>query len=198
MTRTIPATQGRHFICDEVDYEKLSAFTWHTRGPRSHQRAARVVRESGRQIVIFAHHDVIGKPPKGMVVDHINSDPLDNRRENLRFCTQADNVCNKRAQVKESGAGKGVTRAGCRWMAQIHRARKRYYLGIYDTMREAELAYDAAALYVHGEFARLNHPDAGTKPRHPAEIWQSTPRARRAAWKVALPHPGIAMGEGRG
>lgn len=40
------------------------------------------------------HHNIVGKPPKGLVTDHINRDRLDNRRENLRFITNAENIRN--------------------------------------------------------------------------------------------------------
>lgn len=40
------------------------------------------------------HQMIIGKAPKGKVVDHINRNKLDNRRENLRFITQAENIKN--------------------------------------------------------------------------------------------------------
>jgi len=48
-----------------------------------------------RTIKLYLHHAVIGKPPKGYVVDHINRNPLDNRRENLRFVTVAENAWNQ-------------------------------------------------------------------------------------------------------
>lgn len=40
------------------------------------------------------HHLVMGKPKKGLVTDHINRDKLDNRKENLRFVTQRENLLN--------------------------------------------------------------------------------------------------------
>jgi len=41
------------------------------------------------------HHFIKGKPPKGLVTDHINRIKLDNRDENLRFCTQSENCLNR-------------------------------------------------------------------------------------------------------
>lgn len=49
-------------------------------------------------------HRYIMNPPDDMTIDHINHDPLDNRRENLRICTQAENNKNKRSQGRPKGS----------------------------------------------------------------------------------------------
>jgi len=38
------------------------------------------------------HHAIMGTPAKGYVTDHINGNGLDNRKENLRFVTQLDDM----------------------------------------------------------------------------------------------------------
>ncbi len=91
-------------------------------------------------------------------VDHINMDTRDNRRCNLRLATQSQNLCNVGRKVTNTSGYKGVSlhKASGRWQATIVKNRRQHHLGLYDTAREAALAYDRAALQLHGEFARTN------------------------------------------
>ena len=96
-------------------------------------------------------------PPEGYVVDHINNDPLDNRRLNLRRCTNARNMMNKRKYAKNKSGYKGVSlEVSGRYVAQISVKGKTQRLGTFDTPKEAAKAYDAAALLHYREFASLN------------------------------------------
>lgn len=101
-------------------------------------------------------HRVIMEPPPGAVIDHINCDPLDNRRSNLRLATRAQNARN-RNRASGRSRFKGVHKGeGGRWSAQISVNGKNRRAGCYLTEEEAAQAYDAAALELHGEFARTN------------------------------------------
>ena len=111
----------------------------------------------------FVHmHRMIMKPPKGMVVDHINCDGLDNRRANLRFATRQQNKCNTRPISRRcSSKYKGVfwARDRCKWRAVVTSKGKRMNLGAFDNEVEAARVRDAAAKKYHGQFAWLNFPD---------------------------------------
>lgn len=95
---------------------------------------------------------VIAAAPNGIVVDHINRDPLDNRRPNLRLCTIAENSRNRRRPAGALGV-KGVTRHRKKFRAQIKVDRKTIVLGSFETVAAAHEAYCAAAVRLHGEFA---------------------------------------------
>lgn len=99
--------------------------------------------------------------PEGLVVDHINGNPLDNRRENLRLCTVKENNWNRRRRIGGSSRFKGVSRAGNRWKAIIWPNGSQKYLGSYADPEEAARAYDRAAAEEYGEFACLNFPGDG-------------------------------------
>lgn len=107
------------------------------------------------------------KLTRGEIPDHINHDKLDNRRENLRLCTQAENSRNSVKRTWRNGKQptsryKGVSlhRQSGKWRAQLYRERKLYCLGYYATEEQAARAYDAAAREHFDEFAYLNFPDS--------------------------------------
>jgi hypothetical protein len=103
--------------------------------------------------------------PKGFLVDHINGDKLDNRRENLRLATRMDNEANKRKRRTQSGGApssqyKGVTEVKDgrkkKWRATITVEHRQIKLGAYYTEVEGAEAYNDAAKHYFGEFAFLN------------------------------------------
>lgn len=103
-------------------------------------------------------HRAILDPPRGVLVDHVDGNGLNNCRANLRTCTYAENSRNRRPAVGHSSRYLGVTfaRSVGRWQAGITVAGKSVYLGQYDTEEEAAQAYNVAAIGHHGSFARLN------------------------------------------
>ena len=105
-------------------------------------------------------HRMVAQPEEGMVVDHINHIRADNRRENLRNCTQAQNACNTR-RIASSTGYRGVVyeKRDGRWQAGIVCNRLRMTVGRYQTAEEAAKAYDSAARALHGEYAVLNFAD---------------------------------------
>jgi hypothetical protein len=94
-----------------------------------------------------------GEWPKGEV-DHINGDPSDNRRENLRICTHAENMMNRKMHKSNAIGIKGVYQNRNKFRAQIRVNGKVYRLGSFCTPQDAGAAYLAAASKLHGEFVR--------------------------------------------
>lgn len=91
------------------------------------------------------------------LVDHKNGRKTENFAENLRDADASKNQCNRSVVVAKSGL-KGVYRHVCtgKFFAQINYQGRREFLGIHETKEACALAYDAAALRLHGEFARTN------------------------------------------
>lgn len=103
-------------------------------------------------------HRVLLGTAAGYVVDHINGNGLDNRACNLRECSHAENMRNRRINVGHAHGFKGVglhSKYGT-FYAQIRAGKIRRFKGGFRTAQEAADAYAAMAIELHGEFARTD------------------------------------------
>jgi len=105
---------------------------------------------------VVSLHRLILSAPRGLSVDHINGNTLDNRRCNLRFATNAENLRNMRIRGGSSKyKGVYLLRPGV-WRAHIMCNYKKQNLGNYRNEQDAARAYNARAVEVFGQYARLN------------------------------------------
>lgn len=155
--RKVWLTQGKFAKVSPCDFERISQYKWRAQKTVRSYNAVRVKTVKNKSIAIYMHREIL-RPCDGLMVDHINHDGLDNRRENLRLASAAENNCNRRGPLGKSSRYKGVTRTkrGKPWRATITVGKRRIHLGRYDSEIEAARAYDAAARKYHGEFACLN------------------------------------------
>lgn len=91
-------------------------------------------------------------------LDHINMDRMDNRIENLRLASVAENNRNRATDPRNSFGLKGVIfdKRARKYSAKITADKVTHSLGRFDSPDEAAHAYNCAAIRLHGEFARLN------------------------------------------
>jgi hypothetical protein len=132
-------------LVDNVDAEAMRAYRWST---HCSGYARRTIRVEGKQLDVFMHRELLGLAADDpREVDHVNGNKLDNRRENLRPCTDAQNKQNLHERPH-----RGTTWDAERnlWMARAELDYKRHNLGRYTTQEEATAA--AAA------FRRANMP----------------------------------------
>lgn len=147
----IPLITGGVALVDEQDFARLAGYRWREL-PKGY--VGRYVATDAGPRYILMHREVIGAPD-GVRVDHRDGIRANNRRGNLRLCTQSQNLANKRLMP---GRYKGVSRATGRrkWGAYIRVHYRTIYLGTFDTPELAAHAYDTAAIAHFGEFALTN------------------------------------------
>jgi hypothetical protein len=144
--------EGRCAIVDIEDTAKVLGHGWQV------HKSGHVRCTTTRGTAVYMHRLILDVP-RGWSTDHINGNPLDNRKANLRVCTHAENMRNQRRHRDSKSGYKGVVLSKGRWSASITVSGRQKHLGRFDTSEEAARAYDAAARELHGAFARLNFPD---------------------------------------
>lgn len=108
-----------------------------------------------RSVIIFIMHYGY-RPP---IVDHINRKTDDDRIENLRASTYQLNAMNTVKRTKNISMYKGVNKCGDKYSARIQFYGNKIYLGTFESVVDAALAYDIKALELYGDHAILNFPD---------------------------------------
>jgi hypothetical protein len=151
----VPLTQNKVAFVDEEDYELVSQYKWNTNKGRNTFYAA-----TGLQLHRLVMENTLGrKLGSEELVDHINGNGLDNRRENLRVCSRTQNIRNRTGK-SGSSKYKGVSwhTPTEKWLARIQVNKHQIHLGCFVNEATAAIAYDIAAHQYFGEFAKLNFP----------------------------------------
>ncbi len=155
--RLIELSYDKYTIVDAEDYDRLSKYKWCA--VRTGQNwYAKTLDQNGYRLIL---HRLITDAPKGLIVDHINHNGLDNRKSNLRLCTHQQNNYNQRPYPGKTSRFKGVCldKRRNKFIARIQIYGKRIHLGCFHDEIEAAKAYDKKAKELFGEFAYLNFPD---------------------------------------
>jgi hypothetical protein len=107
----------------------------------------------GADRTVYMHREIM-RAPKGMDVDHIHHDTLDNRKSEMRLATEQQNVFNRRLHKSNTSGFKGVwwSKACGKWQVSIYIPPKRRHLGYFDSIEDAAAAYRTAAQEQFGDF----------------------------------------------
>ena len=153
----VTLTRGYEAVIDLADVPLVAGRNWSALVSKNRKAvyAVRVVTRNGKQTMLLLHR-IISDAPAEMHVDHRDGDGLNNRRDNLRVCTQAENNRNQGIRSDNTCGFKGVSldKRINRWKAEIETNGRRRFLGHHATPEAAHAAYLAAAAVEHGEFAR--------------------------------------------
>lgn len=146
----IQLNNGEFVEVDKDVYGEIKNFNWR------YQKSANG--SSGYAVATIKMHRLITNARKEEVVDHINHDKLDNRRENLRIVTHSQNIHNRPPSVNNKSGYKGVhwIKKEKVWASRISVNGKRIFLGYFENLEDAARAYDKAAKKHVGEFACTN------------------------------------------
>lgn len=130
-----------HAIIDDADYDSISNLRWNISRCRNTSYAKSGIIIDGTRKAILMHR-LLCNPPKGLQIDHINHNGLDNRRENLRIVSHRGNTQNRTrlAQKLPCGVSKAnSSRNG--YQARIRVDGKYIHIGVFKTAEEARRAY---------------------------------------------------------
>jgi hypothetical protein len=140
-------------LVDDDDYESLTGYRWYIM-PNGY-----VVRRQ-KNHTIYLHREIMAVSDRSTQVDHINQDKLDNRKSNLRICTNLENSKNKAARNNNSTGYKGIffqsghTKKPYR--VQITNNYHKIEGGYFSTPEAAAMKYNFMAMQLHGEYANYN------------------------------------------
>lgn len=150
----VALTKGLCATVDKEDFAKVNKFKWHVFAQKGY--AGRDERKGGNKRKILMHRFILNAP-KGLEVDHINGNPLDNRKSNLRLCTHQQNCSNHKGYSKHKGVYKIKNRPlNNPYVAQIMVDGKHVHIGYFRTLEEAMKARDKKAKEILGPFANLS------------------------------------------
>ena len=135
------------FLIDYEDYERIKDYRWFM-----DKNGYAIATIGGRKEQL---HRIIMNCPKDMIIDHINRDPSDNRKQNLRICTQSENLRNISVKSNNTSGVTGVSfdKKSSKWSVRIKVGGRRLNLGFFDSFEEAVRIRTEAELKYFGEFS---------------------------------------------
>lgn len=154
---------GEVFLFDAEDFDRIKNVSWYTCN-----NAVNTPKYIGNSKGICIHRFIL-PCLVGFEIDHINNNPADNRKCNLRICTHQQNQCNQPLQSNNTSGVTGVSFYAPRnkYRARIKVSQTDIHLGYFNTMLEATQARNVGMKFMFGEFGLYNDvPDA------PCEIYE--------------------------
>lgn len=156
--KKIKLSSGAIALIDSKSFELIKNFNWfEIRIEKLSYVATNVKLPNGKSTMVLMHRIILGNPIGG-IVDHKNGNGLDNRIKNLRLCTHAQNMANRRMHKNNTSGYRGVSwdKKRKKWKACINKNGKTVHLGFSVSKELAAKIYDRAAIINFGEFSRLN------------------------------------------
>jgi len=131
-------------LVDIEDFEILNRHRWH---PLTSRNTTYVVRYITEGVSEYMHHFIMGKPPRGMVIDHINDNGLDNRKSNLRVLPNSENIRRRYEINPLTGIKLMPDKIENPWKASVSVGGKTHHVGYFPT---SEAAAEARKKFIEG------------------------------------------------
>lgn len=155
--KTVQSTNGKEFIVDDEDFERVIAHGRWSVTIRNY--VITKITTSQRSPVLGLHRWLLGlKRSDKVIVDHIDRNPLNNQKSNLRLCTQSTNGMNVRKRNGTTSKYRGVSwrERDKKWRAYVNFKGKLIEGGQFNTENEAAQRANELRIKYHGKFANLN------------------------------------------
>ena len=126
------------FVIDAERYEEVSGRTW--RISKKKNKYYVISGSSKKHTMVYLHQLIMGEIKKGMEIDHIDGNSLNNRKSNLRFVTHLDNVDNMLATRIDNHIGiRGISydRRSKKYTVDFNYHNNRWYFKTWATIEEA-------------------------------------------------------------
>lgn len=156
--KEIPLTQGQVAMVDDEDFEELSKHKWCIQASRGMNYAKRKVFVDGKPKMLVMHRAIMGIPPDGYVIDHIDGNGVNNQRSNLRFCTPRQNYQNRHCVSSSKYPGVSWSKKTKKWASHIRINKDIKNLGSYYNEIDAFRAYYDAVLALGQEILDFPYP----------------------------------------
>ncbi len=154
----IPLTKGYFAMVDDADFKWLSSVKWHSKVKRNTVYAERTFFENGKKVTLKMHRAIMSVTDKDVFIDHRDGNGLNNSRDNLRVCTNSQNIMNAGSYAGSSSRFKGVYRIEKtnKWLSNISVNGRLTHIGLFENEEDAARNWNKFAKEHRGEFAKLN------------------------------------------
>ena len=154
---------GYSVIIDDEDYHYIKDYKYTVNESILKLRGlyyfSRSLYCSGKRVTTSLHRDIMGcVNGDTIIVDHINGNTLDCRKQNLRLCNRTENNRNAKIRKDNTSGYKGVCfdKRTSSWRVRISVDRKYIHIGRYKNIEDAYIAYCEASNKYHKEFGRIS------------------------------------------
>lgn len=153
--KEIQLTNGFVSHVSDHRFEYLTKHNW--RAVKSKKTYYAVTKINAKHVRM--HRLIMGVTDQNILIDHEDRNGLNNQDENLRIATNSQNCMNRGLRKDNTSGYKGVAwhKNVKKWTVCVTKNGKQNYIGQFDSKEEAVLAYNEAAIKIHGEFASINN-----------------------------------------
>ena len=153
---------NKEVIIDSEYWNEIREYRWSLHLSKTTKSGFYIRNTDRRHNRILLHRLILKLNDPKILVDHINHNTFDNRKENLRKCNPTESLRNRTKQENNTSGFKGVSWhiSKQKWMAYIGLNNKQVYIGLFEDATSAAKAYNKKAIELFGDYAVLNQVES--------------------------------------